>query len=497
MPHHVRALARRAPLVAAALALLACSKSRESISPNDRDGGAGNGGSGAGNGGSGMGNGGSGMGNGGSGMGNGGSGAGNGGTGGFTLPPSPDGGVSAVPPGCVNYAMEGEKLPIDLYLMMDSSTSMLQKLDSGDTKWDAVRAALRAFFADPKSAGIGVGLQFFPKIVAGAPKACTSESECGMFTPCLGIRTCAGQGYIDICATDADCGGKSCIPFGYCASIKEFCSPLGMSCAGGADTCQGPVEGYCLGRDSCTAADYASPAVAVAPLPGAADALTTSLMNQMPDGYTPTSAALGGALDYARARARANPDRRVAVVLATDGLPTSCAPKDIGGVAALARKAYGETPSIATFVIGVFAPNEQSAAGNLNQLAQAGGPSAAHIVNTSQNVTQSFLAALNAIRATAVGCEFKMPSSTAQGMKINYANVNVRFTASSGQQTTIPQVADKSKCDANLGGWYYDISPNTGTPTKILTCEKTCALLGSDPRGKVEILVGCRTIVIP
>jgi hypothetical protein len=490
---------RRLPwavLLTAALATGACARS-EKIGPAGGNGGtsgSGDGGPGDGfsvpplpdGGGSGAG----GNGAGGSGWGLGGNGSGLGGNG------SGAGGNGGLPPGCIDYAMEGEKLPLDLYLMMDSSASMLQKVAGGDVKWEAVKTALKAFFADPRSQGIGVGLQFFPKIIAGAPKACTAEAECGSYTPCLGIRTCTGKSYIDICATDADCPGQSCIPFGYCATAHEFCSPLGASCAGGADSCQGPVEGYCLGRDSCATGDYATPAVPIAALPGASDALAAALGGHTPDGYTPTSAALAGALEHARARALANPDRRVAVVLATDGLPTSCAPKDIGAVAAIARKAAGESPAVHTFVIGVFAPEEQAAMSNLSLLAQAGGASPAHIVNTSGNVSQAFLSALNDIRATAVGCELKMPGTSAQGKKINYGNVNVRFTGGGGQQTTIPYVGSAAKCDPTRGGWYYDVDPAKGTPTTILTCEKTCQLLRSDPKGRVDILVGCRTIVI-
>jgi hypothetical protein len=411
-----------------------------------------------------------------------------------------DGGLSdggpALPPGCTNYKFEGEKLPIDLYLMMDSSASMLQKVATGETKWDAVGAALRSFFNDGQSAGIGVGLQFFPKIAAGSPKACTADGECGSAGPCYGIRTCSGAGYIDVCASDADCTGRgSCIPFGYCAAAREFCFPLGASCAGGSDSCQAPVEGYCIGRDSCTAADYAAPAVAIAPLPGAAPALAASLAGQVPDGYTPTAAALSGALDQARTRARANPDRRVAVVLATDGLPTTCAPKDIDAVAAIARAASSETPPLSTFVIGVFAPEEQAAVRNLNTLAQAGRTGAARLVDARQNVTQSFLAALNDIRATAVGCELKMPATTPQG-RINYGNVNVTFTTGGGVQTTVPYVRNRAMCDPVRGGWYYDVDPAQGTPTKVLTCDKTCELFRSDRNGRVEIHVGCKTIVI-
>jgi hypothetical protein len=443
--------------------------------------------------------------------GGGGRGAGGGvGDGGFADAPSwyvPPGGVGGapggagsgggppLPPGCVNHTILGERLPIDLYLMVDSSASMLQKTADGISKWDAIRSALSSFFTQPQSAGIGVGLQFFPRVAAGSARECTSDAACGAHGPCFGIRTCSGLSYIEPCATDADCGGKSCVPFGYCAALKDFCTPVGAPCANGADTCAGIVEGYCLGRDSCAAGDYGAPAVPIAQLPGAAAPLEAALAAQRPDGYTPTSAALAGALDHARPLARASTGRKVAVVLATDGLPTSCQPRDIGAVAAIAGRAFAETPPLPTFVIGVFAPEEQGAAANLNLIAQSGGTTAARLVNANRNVAQSFLAALDEIRATAVACEIKMPTTSPQGA-IDYDDVNVRFTSGGGQEITIPNVADAAACSPTQGGWYYDVDPTKGVPTRILTCDRTCALLRGDSKGRLDIVVGCKTIVI-
>jgi Mg-chelatase subunit ChlD len=405
------------------------------------------------------------------------------------------GGVT-LPPGCADVTVQGERLPVDLYMMIDVSASMLQKTADGPSKWEAVRAALTSFFAEPQSSGIGVGVQFFPQIAAGSVRDCTSDAACGPNAPCFGIRTCSGLSYIEPCATAADCAaGASCIPFGYCASTKEFCTPVGGPCANGADTCAGIVQGYCLGRDSCSAADYARPAVAVAELPGAAAALGAALMAQMPDGYTPTSAALTGAIDQVRMLAAAHLDRRAAVVMATDGLPTSCDPKDIGGVAAIAAKAHAETPAIPTFVIGVFGADEQAAAGNLHLLAQSGGTSSARLVDANHDVTQAFLAALDDIRATAVSCEIKVPTMTAKG-PVDFGNVNVRFTGGNGTQVDLGNVGDRSGCRPGQQGWYYDVDPTRGTPTRILTCDATCDLLRSDPKGRIDVLVGCKTVVI-
>jgi hypothetical protein len=43
------------------------------------------------------------------------------------------------------------------------------------------------------------------------------------------------------------------------------------------------------------------------------------------------------------------------------------------------------------------------------------------------------------------------------------------------------------------GGWYYDVEPGTGTPTRVLTCPATCAWLKDAKDIKVELLFGCQS----
>ncbi len=182
-------------------------------------------------------------------------------------------------------------------------------------------------------------------------------------------------------------------------------------------------------------------------------------------------------------------------MLATDGFPTECAPTAIPSIAALATTAARGTPSIATFVIGVFSPAEQlGAQSNLDALALAGTSGKAFLVNTSQDVTTGFLAALNAIRTTALTCEYGIPRP--DGGQLAYDAVNVRFTAGSGQTSTIGYAGSAAACGP-AGGWYYDADPfNGGAPTKIEICPATCTSFKADTKGKVDILFGCQTVPI-
>lgn len=405
---------------------------------------------------------------------------------------------------CASQSQQAQRLPLDLYVMMDSSGSMAEPTASGVSKWDAIRSALTAFLQDPQSDGLGVGLQYFPLLRPNVPDQCSTDAMCNGQGPCGIARACNSPTASIACNTNADCPlGITCELVGACfdpAGNVILCLPArpGFVCNNNPlDPCL-PLAGYCDNRDLCPAASYATPAVEVAPLPGAANELVASLNARVPDGLTPTGGALAGAVTHAQALARANPTHRVAVVMATDGLPSECTPLDIPGIAAIASSAAAGTPSISTFVIGVFAPDEQAdAQTNLNALAAAGGTRSAFIVTTNQNVAAGFVNALNAIRTTALSCEYAIPASGPDGGALDYFSVNVEFTSGAGQTVTIGNVPNQAGCSPTKGGWYYDADPNAGgTPHTISICDTTCSQLRADNAGRVDILLGCKTEVI-
>jgi hypothetical protein len=404
---------------------------------------------------------------------------------------------------CAAQTQKAEKLPLDMYIMLDSSGSMTEQTGTtttSPTKWDAVTMALTAFLRDPNSAGLGVGLQYFPLTKAGVPDTCNSNAECGTSGPCNFVKGCALENLF--CNTNADCParGDTCEVLGICSLTGELCLPIGGFCGGTRGVPRGNqcvnLGGYCNGRDICDNAPYATPAVEVATLPGAANALVASLGAHMPDGLTPTSGALTGAIAHAQTLAKANTSHRVVVVLATDGLPSECTPDDTAGVASIAATGLSATPSISTFVIGVFAPTEAATAQTtLDAIATAGGTKQAFVINLQQNVEQAFLTALNSVRTAALSCQFKVPTPAA-GQSLDFYSVNVQFTSGAGQTVTIGNVHDKTACDPRQGGWYYDVDPAKGTPQNISICDTSCTQLRGDPAGRVDVLVGCKTEVI-
>jgi hypothetical protein len=343
--------------------------------------------------------------------------------------------------GCAGVSKTAEKAPLDMYIMFDQSGSMDELTANGNTtKWDAVVSALGTFVQQPQTAGIGIGIQYFP-LASGANCSvpqCTSDAQCG-----------------------AGCG--PCI-----MPIPGFgiCSGFGSS-------------------DSCAAADYAAPDVEIGLLPGNANAIIQSMASHNPLGGTPTSAALEGAIQHSFSWASGNPGHVVIVVLATDGDPTSCQ-TDLGVINGIAAAGVSGSPSILTFVIGVG-----GSVGALNGIAAAGGTQQAFMIDQDPNVEQAFLDALNAIQGQVLPCSYAIPAP-APGEMINFAQVNVTYTpGGGGMPETIPKVNSAADCPAGEKAWYYD---NNANPTQIMLCPGACTIISQDTAGSVDIVLGCDTI---
>jgi Mg-chelatase subunit ChlD len=406
--------------------------------------------------------------------------------------------------GCATTTQKATQSPLDLYFMLDTSGSMDDLVAAGQSKWSAVVTAMTGFVNDPASAGIGVGLQYFPLVAAGVPASCTSSAQCGSAGPCI-LSICENMQGVVPCTTTADCPGNAkCTSVGYCQNDHNFlCNGPGTSqCAPDPNgfplgACEAMASSTCALGDSCSTQDYATPAVPVAPLPGVAAAVMSSMAAHQPQGNTPTAAALEGAIEGASSHARTNPGHSVVVVLATDGIPDECTPTAINGIAQIAAWGRGSTPSIKTFTVGVFTPQDvSSGTAALDSIAASGGTSSAFIVNSStQNVEQLFSSALTTIRGASLPCSYLVPSP--DGGVADFHKLNVQYTAGTGAVTTIPYVESLGQCNPGSGGWYYDADPaDGGVPSEILVCPATCSAFGGDAKGRVDVVLGCQTVLM-
>jgi hypothetical protein len=432
----------------------------------------------------------------------------------------PDGGgtsgeVSPSAPGageqCAEEILTGEMVPVDLMLVIDASGSM-RVMVGGKTRWEQVTEGLGTFVRDPRSTGLGVGLQTFPFTIYQKP--CQTDADCdsgpspmaGNNYWCAPPYVCNGPG-VDLSnprtcdPNDAFCpeAGTHCERVGRCAQSGARCTAIGQDCPAGGGRCNDAPTVCKMEIDSCVPADYEPPKVAIADLPTAAGALMQGMGAIKPGGNTPITPAITGAAKYLRTYLAAHPGHRGALVLATDVSPSGCKTDTIADVAAAMTAARQATPSIPTYVIGAISLPDPVRADAAKQLATAGGTAAPFIVNDSAaDLGSKFLDALAAIRGSALTCEFRIPTPTTMTGTLDYNKVNVRFmTPASGDD--LVYVGNAAACTTATTttkvGWYYDVDPSKGTPSTIKVCDATCARIKAEAGGTVQLRFGCRTRV--
>jgi hypothetical protein len=247
---------------------------------------------------------------------------------------------------------------------------------------------------------------------------------------------------------------------------------------------------------SCALPDYQNLAVPFGELPAVLPPLTVALaaQNVRMNFGTPTGAAVTGALEALRVRLQSNPEHRGLLLLLTDGEPTACTPLFIDEIAVPVAAARQMTPSIPTHVIGVFTAAELARAqSTVERLATAGGTPAV-VLGANTDLPTRLNEALAEVRNVAVACEFIIPEPRLQS--IDYGRVNVQFRGAGGS-ADVRYVGSAERCDPVGGGWYYDVDPATGAgPTRVVVCESTCRAFKTDPRAQVDLLFGCKTLVV-
>jgi hypothetical protein len=428
----------------------------------------------------------------------------------FTVPDASDTAAPAPvgPPGpgpaCARSTVEAQQASLDVLLLMDNSGSMTGKA-GGRSKWQIAQESLVAFASDGRSAGLGLGLQFFPSVTEPMPcqgdadcpgSICSSNEICvGSSNPMFEGFTCLPPDFMPRCFF-----GAACAIGGLCTASKQPCRTPGQACPSGlaGDTCQAASRVCEAAEDGrCDGAVYEEPAVAIGTLPGNAEALVARIRGRMTAGGTPTSAALAGSYRYLRRHLAANPGRRAALVLVTDGLPTGCEPIAPAGIAAGIRRERMQAPGILTYAIGVFSPEDVGdGRPALQMFAAAGGTGTPFVITANADLGASLNRALADIRGQAVvPCEFVIPP--AMGGTIDFGKVNVSVNTGTAEET-IPYVRRAAACDPARGGWHYDVEPGTGaaTPARVVLCPASCSRFQAATAARVNVVFGCETKVI-
>jgi hypothetical protein len=374
---------------------------------------------------------------------------------------------------CDQFSAIASLAELDVYLLIDSSGSMDSKTELGITKWEAVRDAISAFLVDPIAEGAHVGINFFPFINQGVPVHCQTDDQCNQAGACMPLGLCRPS-ETSVCQANSQCplASDHCERLGQCQSSPDVFCDLSQANCGGLGECM--PAGFCENRSSCDANDYR--VATLARLPEQAPTILEALQVRQLDGYTPTLPALVGLALSATEHSAEHPRNKTVVVLATDGLPTSCDPELVSqGVAAgvnnLASVAQSaRSRSVDTFVIGVFAPDEAGfARENLDAIAAAGGTDDAFLITTDAAVSELFRDALEEVRRSNV-CEFALPEHASD---LDLTQVKVRIEHD-GEGEWLDYVGSKGACDGGHG-FYYDLDPEGDVPPgRVILCPASC-----------------------
>ncbi|MAQ13782.1 MAG: hypothetical protein CMN30_03190 [Sandaracinus sp.] len=402
-----------------------------------------------------------------------------------------------MPMACVPFRAEARLASLDIFLAMDSSSSMEQPAAAGETKFAAIAEAIEGFIEAPESEGLGVDLTFFPHVDADVPEFCTGDRSCGGGPDsCVEPDVCVPSG-TEFCFVDGDCGvpGDRCQALGRCAGGEELCLNIGDRCRGG-ERC---VDfGACVNRTACDLDRYRDPAVPMGLLPANAAPVRRALMSRALDGGTPTLPALTGVLERARDWSATNPGSKVITLLATDGFPESCDPAvefleddPSVGIEAPARvAAEGAAAGIQTFVVGVFGPDEElEARENLSRLALAGGTDEALVITTDEPITERLLAVLDELRRSVRTCVYAIPH---EGVLPDPATLRVRILPPAGDPLELTRVDGPLDCDPMTGGFYFEGDLGGGArPGYLELCPASCSLTAASEDFIVEMEAGC------
>ncbi len=258
---------------------------------------------------------------------------------------------------------------------------------------------------------------------------------------------------------------------------------------------------------TCDGTGYATPEVMPGRLPAHATAISNSLGLHAPFGSgTPIEGALRGATQFCAGFQATNPDEKCVAVLITDGAPSGCN-HDFAALAQIAGDA-NTTSEVLTYAVGLAGSDFNL----LDQIAMSGGAidcntgaptfacdvtagsmllvDALNQIRDTVTTIETRIETVTMIVETPLPCEWQLPASTGAGT-FDRDKVNVQLSSASASTVQLGNVPSEAQCAAN--GWRYD---DPAAPARIIACPETCELIQSTAQAKVDILLGCETVVL-
>ncbi|HEX2679260.1 MAG TPA: vWA domain-containing protein [Polyangiales bacterium] len=266
--------------------------------------------------------------------------------------------------------------------------------------------------------------------------------------------------------------------------------------------------GYFPGKGvDCDGSDYAVPTVPIGRLPMQAPAIISSLgSTNHYGGDTPTEGALRGLSKFCSDFQAAHADEKCVAVLITDGDPNGCDMNlaNLEAIAADARTKNG----VLTYAVGM----EGASFAFLDDLAVAGGTDCSNggahkACDASGTQFQTSIESIRdhvvtqvthtevhqEVQQVPLPCTWQVPAPLA-GQTLDPNKINVQLTAAAGAMpTSLGRVDSESACGSHADAWYYD---DPKQPTQILACPATCDAVKAAANGRIDVLLGCQTVVL-
>ncbi len=253
----------------------------------------------------------------------------------------------------------------------------------------------------------------------------------------------------------------------------------------------GPVDSFnppAVATNRCGSQSYEVPDFPRQDLPSdalAAQVTSIAVDTSNPDAtQTQTGAAITGSAVYSRNReAELNGEKRVSILLITDGNPSGCGddprnqsyPDRLQAVDA-AKDAYAKGTEV--YVLNIGGDKDV-----LDDIAAAGGTTAAITIDGTDSAAIS--GALDDIRGKALSCDIQVPLPKVG--KADPSKLNITWTPVSGGE---PQLLLNSPDCKDPKGWRYD---NPDDPKSIRLCSAICDEVLATQTGKIDVVVGCET----
>ena len=218
-------------------------------------------------------------------------------------------------------------------------------------------------------------------------------------------------------------------------------------------------------------------------------AIEAALNDDDPDDRTATEGAINTLIAETSGHVPTGTRKTIAILI-TDGSPTRCN-ENLDELNALLVNHYTDN-SIPTFIIGmdgVDADNLEALAANAGAEPHdtycIQGDAQCSYYSVGDGNPQVFTDALEVIRESVLGCEYRVPSAEV-GLS-NLDTLEVKFTPHAGEsQLTLTQVAAVGACSADSEYW---VDFNDGPDPLVKLCPATCDLRGDG--AAVDISLKC------